>query len=136
MKRRWFHRALVCVLCGCLSTPVCARADTLKTDAREIVAGIFGVAAAIGVGVGVGVYFALHPTLKGCVSKGPNGLEITNDKDQAVYELMGDTTALTAGEIVSVRGRKKSAKGGSSTRLFRVDKVKKTWGACAASATP
>lgn len=137
MKDRRVLRGPVYWLCAfLLLSSVPAPADTLKTDAHELEAGIVGVAAAIGVGIGVGVYFALHPTIKGCVSTGPNGLEIRNEKDQAVYQLSGNTSTLKPGEVVSVRGRKRSAKEGSSTSAFRVDKVKKTWGACAVSANP
>jgi hypothetical protein len=138
MKDQRVLRGPVYVLWACLflmSVP--ARAGTsLKTQGEEIVTGIVAVAAALGVGIGVGVYFALHPTIKGCVASIPGGLEITNEKDHTNYLLTGATSGLQAGEVVSVRGRKKSAKGGSSMGTFHVNKVKKTLGACAVPSNP
>jgi len=138
MREHHVLRGSVYLLCASVllgSAPAPAE-TSLKTQGNEIVAGIIGIAAAVGVGIGVGVYFALHPTIKGCVSSDQDGLEITNEKDHAIYQLTGAVSGLKPGNVVSVRGRKKPAKGGSSTGAFRVDKVKRTWSACAAPSNP
>ena len=137
MKEHHVLRGSVYLLCVSVlfgSAPAPAQ-TSLKTQGHEIVAGIVGVAAAVGVGIGVGVYFALHPTIKGCVSD-KDGLEIANEKDHAIYRLTGSISDLKPGNVVSVRGRKKSAMGGSPMGAFRVDKVKRTWGTCAAPSNP
>lgn len=130
------RRVLICLLAGsALLTDVPARAsDNFKTMGHEILAGMIGVGAALGVGIGVGVYYGMHPAIKGCIAQGPNGLELTSDKNHQVYQLTGTTTALKAGEVVSVRGRKKTVKSTPPAETFRVDKLRKTFGTC--SATP
>ncbi|HKF50376.1 MAG TPA: hypothetical protein VKB38_23640 [Terracidiphilus sp.] len=134
--------SLLCVSLLLSSLPAQAHVHTraqntsLQTQANEIGAGIIGVAAALGIGLGVGIYFALHPTIKGCVSSDPNGLSLKNEKDQVTYALTGATTTLKAGEVVKVRGRKKSASGTSASATFRVDGVKKTYGACSVTPAP
>lgn len=138
MKDLHVPRGPVYLLCASmlLSAAPARATDSLKTQGHEIVAGIVGVGVAAGVGLGVGIYFALHPTIKGCVSTDPDGLQIRDEKDQTMYGLTGATTALKPGEVVKVRGRKKSAKGKSPATIFRVDSVKKTYGACSATPAP
>ena len=132
------RRVLVCLFCVWVSfTAVPAHAlDSLKTTSHEIVGAMVGVGVAVGVGVGFGVYYATHPTIKGCVSEGPGGLQLKNDKDQKIYSLTGATTDVKAGEVVSLRGKKKSAKGASTADFFWVEKVGKSSGTCSSSPQP
>jgi hypothetical protein len=132
MTGKLCQRALVCAVClGLLGESAPARADSLKTDADEIGIAIVAVAAALG----VGIFFAIHhgASIKGCAESGPDGLAIRNQGDQALYQLTGDSSGVKAGELVRVKGKKKSAKSGAA-RTFVVSKLAKDFGACPAGA--
>lgn len=129
------RRTLICLLClSLLPTNVPARADTLQNDAHAIVFGIVAVSAAI---VGVALYFALHhsASIKGSVASGPNGLEIRNEGDQLTYQLAGLTSAAKSGDVVRVKGKKKSAKG-SAGPTFEIKTLARDYGACSAATKP
>lgn len=139
MKDQRVPRGPVYLLCASVllsSLPVRAHAparpaDSLQTTGHEIVGGIVAVSVAVGVGATIGIYYALHRPIKGCVTSGSNGLQITSEGSNQTYQLTGTTTAIKPGQVVSLKGRKKSAKGAPPT--FDVDKVGKTYGSCAAS---
>jgi hypothetical protein len=121
------HKLTALLLCvSLLLIPQPARADTLKTDAIEVII----AAVAIGAAIGVGVYFLVRrpPSLHGCVTSAPSSLTLLNESDQQTYDLIGDTSAVKAGEIVKVSGKKK--KDSSGKRYFLVEKLSKNYGAC------
>jgi hypothetical protein len=110
-----------------------ARAD----EFHELAVAVVVVAVAVGAAIGIGIYFAFHhaASIKGCVAGGPGGLEIKNEGDQLEYLLSGDTSQVKAGDVVRVKGKKKSAKGGSAHAMFVVNTFAKDYGACHASPT-
>jgi hypothetical protein len=128
------HKLTALLLCvSLLLIPKPARADTLKTDATEIIVAIV----AVGVAIGVGVYFILRrpPSLHGCVTSAPNSLTLLNEADRQTYDLVGDTSAVKDGQIVKVSGKKK--KDSSGKQYFLVEKLSKDYGPCkVATATP
>ena len=130
MKRKLLRRALVGMVCLGLAVDVVpSRADTLKTDADLIIVGGVAVVAA----VGVGVFFAFHhgSSIKGCAVNGPDGLEIRTQNGASVYQLSGATSEVRAGDLVRVRGKKKSAKDGD-VPMFVVKGLAKDYGVCTA----
>ena len=128
--RKSLRRLSALVLCCFLFSNRPARADTLHTDAVEVIVGIVAVTAAVTVGVVLAVKH--HPSLKGCAGTGPEGLQLTGDDGQT-YVLTGDLEGLKAGDKIRVSGQKQ--KGASPTHRFIVEKSK-VYGACPAGATP
>lgn len=137
MFKSILRRTLALLLCLLfLPTNEPARASTdLNTQANEIVGGIVAVAAAI---VVVAVILVVHykpASVKGCVTSGPNGLELADNADKLNYQLTGDTSNLKAGELVKVKGKKKLGKHGTSS-TFTVTKLSNDYGACPATPNP
>jgi hypothetical protein len=128
------RKLLTVLLCiSLLLLPKPAHADTLKTDAVEILI----AAVAIGAALGVGIYFLVRqpPSISGCAASGPDGLTLRNEGDQQTYTLIGDTAGVKPGDRIKVSGKKK--KDPSGRHDFLVEKLKKDYGACKLSpATP
>jgi hypothetical protein len=127
LKSSLLRKLTALLLCASLFLlPKPAHADTLKTDATEIIV----AAVAIGAAIGIGIYFLVRqpPTLHGCVSSAPNSLILLNEGDQQPYDLIGDTAGVKVGERVKVSGKKK--KDSSGKRYFLVEKLSKDYGAC------
>lgn len=131
MKRTLFRRALVLTSCLALALESSStRADTFGTIKNEVVFGSIGVGAAIG----VGVFFLVHhgASIKGCAANGPDGLEIRTQNGAEVYQLSGATAEIKPGDLVRLKGKRKSAKSGD-VPMFIVSGVAKDYGACAAA---
>jgi hypothetical protein len=134
MKRTLFRRALIGTIClGLVVDAAPSRADTLKTDADEIIIGGVAIIAAIG----VGIFFAVHHggSIKGCAATGPDGLEIRTLNGASVFELSGATAEVKAGDLVRVKGKKKHGQSGDVPR-FVVSGVAKDYGPCAVAGHP
>jgi hypothetical protein len=95
----------------------------------EIVGIIVGAVAAITV-VGILIYREAHkhPSITGCVATGADGLNLKNEKDKEIYTLSGDSTALRAGERVTLKGKKIKDSGGKPS--FQVERLTKDHGTC------
>jgi hypothetical protein len=95
----------------------------------EIVGIIVGAVAAITV-VGILIYREAHkhPSITGCVATGADGLNLKNEKDKEIYTLSGDSTALRAGERVTLKGKKIQDSGGKLS--FQVERLTKDYGTC------
>jgi hypothetical protein len=132
-----FRRALAMLLCFVLlSTTTPANASTnLQTQGKEIVAAGVAVVAAVVVVVVVVTLHYRSPSVKGCVATGPNGLELKTEGNQLTYELTGATSDLKPGEIVKVKGKKKSARAGTNP-TFEVKQLSKDYGVCLATVKP
>jgi hypothetical protein len=130
VRRTLFRRALIGTICLGLAVDAApSRADTLKTDADEVIVGGVAILAAIG----VGIFFAVHhgTFIKGCAATGPDGLEIRTQNGADVYQLSGATAEVKAGDLVRVKGKKKHGQSGDVPR-FVVSGVAKDYGACPA----
>jgi hypothetical protein len=78
-----------------------------------------------------------HHTMKGCVTSGPDGFELTSDGDRKLYTLTGATAAVKAGDIVRVHGSKEKVEKNSSVpRDFMVEKINRDYGPCGAAPLP
>jgi hypothetical protein len=95
----------------------------------EIVGIIVGAVAAITV-VGILIHREAHkhPSITGCVATGADGLNLKNEKDKEIYTLSGDSTALRAGERVTLKGKKIKDSGGKPS--FQVEGLTKDYGTC------
>jgi hypothetical protein len=95
---------------------------------------IAGIVAGAVVPVVVIVVVAMHHSARqrkitGCVVASPNGLTVNNERDNRVYALSGDTSAVKAGERMSLQGHKINPDGGSPLG-WQVSQIQKDYGAC------
>jgi outer membrane protein OmpA-like peptidoglycan-associated protein len=112
---------------GCQPAPQPSHAGA-DAAAIAIIAGVI-----IGTVVLVEVHKS-HHTIKGCVSTGPNGLQLENMKDRKTYMLLGATSKTHVGDIVQLRGDKERADKGQGPdggeTSFVVKKMKRDYGPC------
>jgi len=93
------------------------------------------VVAGIGAGVVIGTVaiielFHRKHTIRGCVSEGPDGLQIVDEKTQVKYILRGNEDSVQSGQTTAIRGRKKHKK---HQLYFLVKKVRGEYGPCGQS---
>jgi hypothetical protein len=96
---------------------------------------LVGSAAAIAVGTIVLVeVHKSHHTVKGCVTAGPDGLQVHNEGDQKVYALTGVTADVKVGDIVKLHGdREKHQKDAAGDEDFMIQKMSRDYGPCKAA---
>jgi hypothetical protein len=129
MIQRSFGRAvLVLILCAALATP--ARADLKSQVSNDIVAGVVVAAAVVVVAAILIVHYSKKRTVTGCVSSGPNGMTVTDEKDRQVYALSGNTVGITPGDRMKVHGKKVKSKGPDKTLVWEARDVARDFGVC------
>lgn len=118
------------------SSPRPRNADTLQTDAHEIIAGGIAIIGAVAAVVIIIAVNHDHHTLKGCVSSGPNGPELQTS-DSKTYSLEGDSSTIKVGDMVKFHGSKtKKTKDGSGHQVFKVEQMKRDYGPCHVTSAP
>jgi uncharacterized membrane protein YoaK (UPF0700 family) len=130
IQKSLWRAVLIVVLCAALATP--ARANSLQSNAQNIVIGIVAVAAAIAVVITVVVLHESRKgrTITGCVSSVGSGMTIADEKDKQVYALSGNTAGITSGERMSVKGKKAKSKGTDHPLVWVATNVDKDLGVC------
>jgi hypothetical protein len=114
---KYLSRILMVGLCLILSMPSQAQTPSIGpapgggtiggVTKGEIIGIIVGVVAAITVVAIVVVHESRKTrTITGCVSSGPNGMILTNEKDKHSYALSGNTAGVKPGERITVQGKK------------------------------
>ncbi len=95
---------------------------------------VVGSAAAITVGTIVLVeVHKSHHRIKGCVTAGPDGLQVHNEGDLKVYALTGVTADVKVGDIVKLNGNKeKNQKDAAGDEDFMIQKMSRDYGPCKA----
>ena len=127
MTRKLFRQLLSLAICiGLIAQTPPAKADSFHEIGVAVVVGI--VVISVGVGVGVVYIVTHHPSIKGCVASTPGGLQLTGSGDQA-YLLTGDTASIKPGDLVKIKGRKKTISG---QHTFVVSSFVKDFGSCPA----
>ncbi len=129
------------LLCAANSTSGCnSSSGHIGPGTGEVVGAGVGIAAAVVVGAVVLVEVnKSHHTIKGCVTAGPDGLEVQNQKDDRIYALTGVTANVKPGDIIQVHGSKeKGGKDSAGNQDFRVEEMSRDYGPCKAisAATP
>ncbi len=129
MTSRYLSGILIIALSLALVAP--GRADTLKTDGREVVAGVAGTAAAIGVVVTILViHYSKKHSITGCVATAGSSMTITDEKDKKIYPLAGNTAGITPGDRVKLQGRKVKLTGSDQELGWDATKMTKDLGVC------
>jgi hypothetical protein len=127
------------LLCGATAptscTPASSGNDNIGPSKGEVVGAAVGVVAVLVLGTVVIVEVnKSHHRLKGCVSAGPNGLELRDSGNQKVYSLTGITANVKVGDVIQVHGSKqKDQKHSSGAQDFKVEKMSRDYGPCQAS---
>ena len=129
--------ALSCfLLCGATAPQGCpSGTGSIGPSKGEVVGAVVGVIAVIAVGTIVIVEVnKSHHVIKGCVTAGPDGIEVHNDGDQKIYALTGVTANVKVGDIVKVNGNKnKHQKDSAGDEDFTVQKINRDYGPCKAA---
>lgn len=126
------------LLCGATAPQTCqpSQSSNIGPSDGQVIAAAVGVVAVIAVGTVVLVeVHKSHHTVKGCVSTGPRGVEVTTVEDKPkTYVLDGETAKVKVGDLVRVHGDKiKKAKNSTEDQVFRVEKISKDYGPCPAA---
>jgi hypothetical protein len=128
MPNSLWRVVLIAVVSVALAAP--ARAESLETAGKQILAGIVVVSAALAVGVTLLILHEKHKTssITGCVSSGPGLINITDEKDKRIYKLSGDPVGVKVGDRMTLEGKRR--KEGGKTDVFQAHSVTRDFGAC------
>jgi hypothetical protein len=132
MNDKSFWRGLlIVVLSVVLAKPAEAQAGGVKiVSTGTIVGAIVGIVAAVVVVTVVVIHESSKKrTITGCVSSGENGISVRDEKDKRIYALSGNTAGITAGDRVTLQGKKVKPKG-AGTLLWEAKRVSKNFGTC------
>ena len=125
------------LLCGATAPTSCTPAPSgnIGPSKGEVVGAAVGIVAVLVVGTVVIVEVnKSHHRLKGCVTAGPNGLELHDARNQKVYALTGITANVKVGDVIQVHGSKqKGQKDSTGAQDFKVEKMSRDFGPCQAS---
>ena len=112
-SRHLWRIASVAILSLALSRNTSA--DTLKSNADNIIIGVVAVVAVVVVVVAVVIHrSAKKKTVTGCVIAEQNGMSVTDEKNKRVYRLSGDTAGIKPGERMTLHGKTIKPSGGDS----------------------
>jgi hypothetical protein len=126
------------LLCGADAPTQCKSNESFGPSAGEVV----GVAVAVGAVIVVGTVVLVevhksHHAIKGCVTTGPDGLEVLNQSDKRIYALTGVPANVKVGDIVKVSGTKeKKQRSSAGNEDFVVAKMSRDYGPCKVSPAP
>jgi hypothetical protein len=132
------------LLCGASSPSGCTNSNsnnnipgTGLSSGQAIAIAAGGVAVVVvGTVVLVEVHKA-HHTLKGCVTAGPGGITVLNERDHRLYAVTGVTAGVKIGDIVKVQGnRQKNQNDSAGDEDFTITHFSRDFGPCQALATP
>jgi|HubBroStandDraft_5_1064220.scaffolds.fasta_scaffold16240_3 hypothetical protein len=89
----------------------------------------------VGVEMGESIFSLFHRdhSITGCTVTMPNALQLQSRDDGKTYDLVGRLAGIKPGERVRIVGRKLK-KTADAPRLFLVEKVSQSFGACTAEA--
>jgi len=130
---------LTVLLCSGATSPTGCQpsGSSIGPSTGEVVGAAIGAVAVVTVAVVVLVEVNhSHHTLKGCVSEGPNGLQLQTG-DSKTYSLDGDAATVKAGDRVKLHGsRVKKTKDSKGDQIFKVEKLNKDFGPCRVTSAP
>jgi hypothetical protein len=123
MRRNLRDIVLISALSVALVRP--ARAETVDTAGKQIIAAIVVVSAAVAVGIILIVLHEKHKTgtITGCVASGTSGMNVTDEKDKRIYPLSGDPVGIKPGDRMTLEGRRRG-------KVFETRSVIEDLGVC------
>ena len=95
-----------------------------------IIAAIIATGAGLVVATVVVVHYSKKRAITGCVISSADRITLTDEKDQQIYLLSGDTTAIKPGDRMKLRGKKVKPKAPDKTPVWQAETVTKDYGAC------
>jgi len=123
----------ILAVCISLASPIpleCEPSSQIGASKGELIGGTVGIGAAIAGTVVAVVIIHNHHFLRGCVSNGADGIELTTDGAK-IYRLEGNSSVARPGDRVKLHGSKrKSEKGGPAA--FTVAGLVADYGPCPA----
>ena len=109
----------------------CLPCGRIGPAAGPIIAAIVATAAAVVVVTVVVIHESTkNRTIIGCVNSGSNGMTLTNERDNKIYMLSGDTTGIEAGKRMRLQGKKVKAKSTDQAFVWKEKRVIKDLGLC------
>lgn len=125
---------LVAVVCGPLSPRARAQSSQsgdLNFTAYKVLIVIGAVAvAAIVTAVVIHKSSSRQTAIVGCVTSNDNGLTLTNDRDNRLYVLAGNTPGIIAGDRMSLRVRQVRSKNPGNAFVWETKTISKDLGVC------
>lgn len=121
------------LLSGATSTNGCNSGSfSVGPSKGEVAGAVIGAGAVIAVGTIVLVkVHNSHHTIQGCVTAGPNGVQVLNKSDHKLYTLSGLSNGVKVGDVIKVHGDKqKHAKNSTGDEKFVVQKINRDYGPC------
>jgi hypothetical protein len=88
------------------------------------------VAVTVAVVTVVVIHYSKKRTITGCVNPGVNGLTVTDEKNERIYALSGDTTGIKPGDRMKLKGKKVKSKGSHKTPVWEIRGLAKDFGVC------
>jgi len=128
LARRLCHAILIAILIAALTRP--SRANSIGTDANLIVTGIVVASAAVAIVVTVVIvhHRSKKSSITGCVRSGPNGMNVTDEKNQRTYALSADSISIKPGDRMTLQGKKRNQSDGAF--VFEAHAITRDFGAC------
>jgi hypothetical protein len=123
----WF---LVLALGFILCAPAQADSGTIGgVGTGTIVGVVVGVVAVVAVVAIVAIHYSRKRTITGCVKPTPNGMTVSDEKNQRTYTLSGDMAGINPGERVTLQGKRIKPNGGNSLG-WEITKMQTNLGVC------
>lgn len=130
---------LTVLICSGATSPTGCQSSgsSIGPSTGEVVGAAVGAVAVVTVVVVVLVEVNhSHHTLKGCVSAGPNGLQLQTS-DSRTYSLDISAVSVKEGDMVKLHGsRVKKTKDSKGDQIFKVEKLNKDYGPCHVTSPP
>lgn len=124
---------LIIALSFLLASPAKAQnipGSSLSTgQAYAIIIGVVAVVAVVIIVV-IHRHKPKKSSITGCVVSGANGMSLTNEKDQRIYALSGDTAGITPGDRVTLQGKKIKSHESGGALGWQTKKIAQDFGAC------
>ena len=128
ISKHFWRGVLIVALSVALAQP--AEAEGYPSGGA-IVAAIAGVVAAVVVVAVLVIHKSSGKrTVTGCVNPGKNGMSVTDEKDQQLYTLTGNTADIKPGDRMTLRGKKIKPTQASKTLVWDTKTIAKDLGAC------
>lgn len=129
---KYFRRGVLIVgLSPALAMPANAQLAGIGASGNAIFwAGGAVVAITVAVVTVVVIHYSKKRTITGCVNQGVNGLSMTDEKNEQIYALSGDTTGIKPGDRMKLKGKKVKSKGPLNPPVWEIRGLTKDFGVC------